>query len=204
MTRKRRLREGEAPAEPLTPARQEPRPPRIRCSWCSTKGNAMSNEPKQPPLVQLPDRKHPEHGVLIKDGEPTIVFVTVCTKDRKPWLATHENHAVLRSVWARGNGLAGRTLRFAPRSHPPLRGSHRPRNLPRRLGAVLEIEDCRKRQCPGQHGRRTSGTHDCGKARATMRSRSVNNSVRHGLVAKAEDWPFQGELLELPWWEPAR
>jgi putative transposase len=30
---------------------------------------------------------------------PTIVFVTVCTKDRRPWLATSENHTALLSVW---------------------------------------------------------------------------------------------------------
>jgi putative transposase len=27
----------------------------------------------------------------------------------------------------------------------------------------------------------------------------VNNPVRHGLVAKAEDWPYQGEIFELRW-----
>jgi putative transposase len=27
----------------------------------------------------------------------------------------------------------------------------------------------------------------------------VNNAVRHGLVARAEDWPFQGEIFELRW-----
>jgi hypothetical protein len=29
-----------------------------------------------------------------------------------------------------------------------------------------------------------------------------NNAVRHGLVARAEDWPYQGELNILPWHDP--
>jgi putative transposase len=28
---------------------------------------------------------------------------------------------------------------------------------------------------------------------------SLNNPVRAGLVTKAEDWPFQGEIFELRW-----
>ncbi len=27
----------------------------------------------------------------------------------------------------------------------------------------------------------------------------ANNPVRHGLVARAEDWPYQGELFSLEW-----
>ncbi|MET0253874.1 MAG: hypothetical protein ABW214_07565 [Terrimicrobiaceae bacterium] len=44
-------------------------------------------------------RKHPAHGVPIDLGKPTIVFLTVCTKDRKPWLACDEAHDLLREVW---------------------------------------------------------------------------------------------------------
>ena len=29
-----------------------------------------------------------------------------------------------------------------------------------------------------------------------------NNAVRHGLVTRAEDWPYQGELNVLPWHDP--
>jgi putative transposase len=29
-----------------------------------------------------------------------------------------------------------------------------------------------------------------------------NNPVRHGLVTKAEDWPYQGELNSLAWHDP--
>jgi hypothetical protein len=43
-------------------------------------------------------RKKPAHGVHIDPSRPTVVFVTVCTKDRHPWLAQAENHVALRTV----------------------------------------------------------------------------------------------------------
>ncbi len=49
-------------------------------------------------------RTKPVHGVWIDPSHPTIVFVTVCTKDRKPWLATCENHTALCDVWAEATG----------------------------------------------------------------------------------------------------
>jgi hypothetical protein len=38
----------------------------------------------RPPLAEneKPQRKHPAHGVFMYSGTPTIVFLTVCTKDR--------------------------------------------------------------------------------------------------------------------------
>src|SRR5205823_1056317 len=55
---------------------------------------APSAEPAPPPK-----RKHPAHGVEIATSLPTIVFLTVCTKGRAPWLASPDVHAQLRSVW---------------------------------------------------------------------------------------------------------
>lgn len=45
------------------------------------------------------DRREPAHGVLWPDGRPPIVFLTVCTKDRSPWLASEGNHAALIDAW---------------------------------------------------------------------------------------------------------
>lgn len=43
-------------------------------------------------------RKHPVNGVKLIPGEPMIVFVTVCSKDRTPWMACPEVHALLCDV----------------------------------------------------------------------------------------------------------
>ena len=40
-------------------------------------------------------RKYPARGVLFSSQQPTIVFVTVCTKDRLPWLAGKPTQAAL-------------------------------------------------------------------------------------------------------------
>src|SRR5689334_1914703 len=48
---------------------------------------------------QIEHRKHPVHGVALIDGQPTIVFDTVCTKDRRTWLACDEVHELLIDVW---------------------------------------------------------------------------------------------------------
>ena len=46
-------------------------------------------------------RKHPARGVLISSGQRTIVFLTVCTKDRLPWLAQRTVHEALKKIWHR-------------------------------------------------------------------------------------------------------
>src|SRR5262245_26113603 len=50
---------------------------------------------------QFPARKHPAHGVIIHPSQPTIVFLTVCTKGRSRWLAGPEIHDLLRSTWTK-------------------------------------------------------------------------------------------------------
>ena len=44
-------------------------------------------------------RIRPDKGMLIKDHQPTLFFVTICTQGPKPWLATEANHFLLRTIW---------------------------------------------------------------------------------------------------------
>jgi REP element-mobilizing transposase RayT len=68
------------------------------------------------PRGQTPARKHPAHGVLV--GEQTIVFVTVCTKDRKPWLANEIVHEVLHQAWTEAEAwLVGRYVVMSDHIH---------------------------------------------------------------------------------------
>jgi REP element-mobilizing transposase RayT len=48
----------------------------------------------------LPSRRHPAHGIKCVDGQPTIIFDTLCTKDRAAVLACDEFHCVFRNVAA--------------------------------------------------------------------------------------------------------
>ena len=49
---------------------------------------------------ETPRRKRPAHGILDVDGQPTIIFDTVCSKDRKPWLASRAVHRLIHEIWA--------------------------------------------------------------------------------------------------------
>jgi len=54
----------------------------------------------------LPKRSRPASGVLHIDGKPTIIYDTVCTKDRKRWLANDEVHGLLREIWIEAEAWA--------------------------------------------------------------------------------------------------
>jgi putative transposase len=147
-------------------------------------------------------RKRPVHGVNIQVNAPTIVFVTVCTDERRPWLASAENHDHLRQTWQDAQAwLVGRYVLMPDHLHLFA--------APGRLGISLEnwikywksqftnkqfISD-QKWQANHWDRRMRSGESYDQKWEYVR-----NNPVRAGLVTKPEDWPYQGELNRLEWW----
>jgi putative transposase len=146
-------------------------------------------------------RKKPAHGVRIYPDRPTIVFVTVCTQARRPWLATEKNHRTLREVWE--SALAWTVGRY-----------------------VLMPDHLHVFTCPGTLDVPLDNWVRYWKSQFTKRSSDPaqvwqtdhwdtrlrheesheekwsyvrNNPVRAGLVESPENWPFQGELNHLPW-----
>lgn len=77
----------------------------------------------------MADRQKPTHGVWIDPDRPTIVFVTVCTQNRRPWLAAEENHRRLREVWGRAKAWLVGCYVLMP-DHLPLFAAPGPLNLP--------------------------------------------------------------------------
>ncbi|MCX7778530.1 MAG: hypothetical protein N2381_10845, partial [Armatimonadetes bacterium] len=66
----------------------------------------------------LPQRRRPHHNVIIKPNHPVIVFITVCMKDREPWLANCEVHEILISVWREATAwLVGRYVLMPDHVH---------------------------------------------------------------------------------------
>jgi hypothetical protein len=47
----------------------------------------------------FPQHIYPDKGVAIKEHQLTLVFATVCTKGRKPWLTTDETRRLLQAIW---------------------------------------------------------------------------------------------------------
>ena len=77
--------------------------------------STAQREPRHSEMLSSTDpdtigRKHPAHGVHIDLGKPTVVFLTVCTKDRYPGsLATRRTISCAKSGARRANGPSAAT-----------------------------------------------------------------------------------------------
>jgi REP element-mobilizing transposase RayT len=150
-------------------------------------------------------RKHPAHQPMIERfNEPVVVFLTVCTKDRKPLLARPEVVKLLKDSWcAATSWQVGRFLVMPDHLHlfcAPGEAPARPlgqwvrywktlasRRWPRPEEAPvwqLDFWDTQIRQV-AQYGAKWEYVRQ--------------NPVRAGLVADPDAWPHQGEIHELRW-----
>ncbi len=149
-----------------------------------------------------PSRKHPAHGVLFVDGQRTIIFDTVCTKYRKPWLANDEVHALLREVWHDATAwLMGRYIILPDHIHL-FAGATNETDIEYDNWVTYWKSQFSKRHKNREH--RWLTDHWDRRIRNAVsydvKSEYVRcNAVRHGLVENPEEWPFQGEINELRW-----
>ncbi len=153
----------------------------------------------------LPKRRHPAHPAVLQIWDrPSIVFVTVCTRGRKPLLARHEVLVLLRAVWRDSNDwLVGRFVIMPDHIHlfcgparldsPPVGNwvrywkSLATRRWPWPEERPIWQSDFWDRQL--RHGESYSKKWEYVRL----------NPMRHGLVACPEDWRYQGEMNELRW-----
>lgn len=159
-------------------------------------------------------RQHPAHGVLISSHGPTIVFLTVCTRDRKPWLVNVEVHELLRTVWVDAKAwLVGRYVLMPDHVHlfcaPNEEGSAGA--SPSQSDFSLPPLDNWVRYWKSQFSKRGKNPQhrwqpdhwDTRLRREesydTKWDYARNNPVRAGLVVRPEDWPYRGETHVLRW-----
>ncbi|MGD0350915.1 MAG: hypothetical protein ABSB84_11485 [Verrucomicrobiota bacterium] len=148
-----------------------------------------------------PGRKHPPHGGLISFQQPTIVFLTVCTKDRHPWLTQPSVHDALRKIWSQTDTwLVGDYLLMPDHIHPFC--------APRDLTVTLQRwVSYWKREFSCLHlpetGEWQRDFWDTCLRRSENYSEKWNyvceNPLRAGLVKHPDEWPFQGRMNVLPW-----
>ena len=146
-------------------------------------------------------RHHPARGVLINLGQPTIVFLTVCSKNRQTWLAQTTVQSALCQIWRKADAwLVGEFILMPDHLHMFC--------APRDLTFILQqwvTHWKRKLSClhlpeTGVWQRDFWDTRLRGHENYAEKWHYVRqNPVRAGLVAQAEDWPFQGRLNVLPW-----
>jgi putative transposase len=127
--------------------------------------------------------------------------LTVCTQNRKAWLSTAQNHTLLQTIWRDATAwFVGRYVLmpdhlhlFAAPGHPDLslerwvsywKSQFRKNHADKALRWQTDHWDRRLRD---------------GESYDAKWEYVRNNPLRAGLVARPEDWPFQGELFELRW-----
>ena len=146
----------------------------------------------------LPKRKRPVHlPHLRRHNEPVILFVTVCSKDRKPILASAELHQAFVDCWTSSRSyLVGRSVLMPDHIHlfcaPATYACESVSAWCRYWKGTLtrrfpDLKPIWQRDCWDTQLR--SGEHYHEKWEYVRL-----NPVRKELVKRAEDWPFQGEL----------
>ena len=146
-------------------------------------------------------RKRPIHGVIDIDGQPTIIFDTVCTKGRRPWLATVEVHSLLRKVWSESTAWAlGRYIIlpdhihfFAGATGQTIPYDNWVRYWKSQFTKLHGVSDHRWQSDHWDTRIRTFELYEEKWQYVLM------NPVRHGLVNEPGEWPYQGEIHKLQW-----
>ena len=160
----------------------------------ATTGAFLPPHPRQ-------QRRKPSQGVLIHIGQPTIVLVTVCTKDRLPWLACEEAHSLLVRVWSQADAwLVGRYTLMPDHLH--LFAGPRDLRFPaerwiafwkRRFSSAHDHSDWNWQ--PSSFHHRLRSALDFEEKSNYVRQ----NPVRAGLVEESARWPYQGVIHEMRW-----
>jgi putative transposase len=157
--------------------------------------------PERIPSEQLPGRKTPAKGVKIPLGEPTILFLTVCTKDRVPWLAQKPVQSSLEEIWRKADAwLVGYYLLMPDHLHLFCA----PRDLrftverwltfwKREFGRAHLDQNWKWQRNAFHH--RLRHPHEYQEKWQYV----LENPVRKGLVKNAADWPYSGMSHELRW-----
>jgi putative transposase len=150
-------------------------------------------------------RKHPVHQPIVERfNEPEIVFLTVCTEDRKRLLAKSDVAALLMDSWSEAKGwLVGRYIVMPDHVHLFCAPGGPPARLLKQWVRYWKTLASRGWPRVGEQPVWQVDFWD-------TQLRSVahydekweyvrQNPVRAGLVNDPEEWPHQGELNELRW-----
>ena len=152
-----------------------------------------------------PDRKHPAHIPLVeRHNEPVIVFLTVCSKDRKRIFASPDAAAVIVSAWREAKSwLVGRYVIMPNHIHlfcAP--GVFPPESLDQWVRYWKNLAS-KNWPCSNEHPIWQRDFWDTQLRRHENYSEKweyvLANPVRAGLVNSPEECPFRGELNVLRW-----
>ena len=146
------------------------------------------------------DRKHPAHGVFESPFQPTIVWNTVCTKRREPWLANEAVHQLLRAVWSAFDQWRVGPYVILPDHIQFLAG--KASEMPFDPWVTAWKAEFSRRHNEPTH--RWLTDHWDTRVRSRKHYNELveyifRNPRKHKLVDDPADWPYCGELFQLGW-----
>ena len=146
-------------------------------------------------------RKQRVKGVFPVEGQPTIVYDTICTQGRVPWLANAEVHQLLSEIWKTATAWRmGRYVLMPDHLHYFAGYCDGDVSYDRwvvywksRFSNRIGQPQCRFQA--GGFDRRVRSAASYESEWRYLR----DNPVRAGLVMNSDEWPFQGEIHPLRW-----
>ncbi len=156
--------------------------------------------------MSAPERKRPHRRPLLEcHNRAEIVFLTVCTAGRKPLLARPEVHELLVATWSapENHWAVGRYVIMPDHLHLFCAPARTDALELRRWVAYWKSLATRDWPFPGEAPIWQPDVWDrqlrSGESYDEKWDYVVHNPVRHGLVAEASQWPYQGEIQRLEW-----
>jgi len=150
-------------------------------------------------MNDYPKRKRPYRWVYKSYPDPVILFVTVCTKNHQPALASMEVHQQLHSLWHKADAwLVGRYVIMPDHVHL----FAAPGNLDISLENWIQfwksqfsktIKNKKFKWQPSFWDTRLKSWKSYDEKWEYVRQ----NPVRHGHVKDPNDWPYQGCVWDL-------
>ena len=155
-----------------------------------------------------PGRKQLPHLPSLELSNQTVIQYVSCNVDcRRPLLANPEIHQLLIEVWRKANHwLVGRYIVMPDHVHFFCAPAHVPVTPLKRWTEFWRAEATRRWPCVGDKPIWQKDFFDrqlrSGESYHQKWLYIMENPVKAGLVARWEDWPYQGELNVLQWHEP--
>jgi REP element-mobilizing transposase RayT len=151
------------------------------------------------------ERKHPIHTpIQIALHRPTLVFLTVCSTKHAPILANQAAMELIIQSWKKADAWhVGCYVIMPDHIHCFVAPDGSGATPLSRWVQYWKSFVSRKWPWPGQQSIWQKDFWD-----RQLRSEESysekwnyvrNNPVRHGMVARPEEWPFQGEITALDW-----
>jgi putative transposase len=150
-------------------------------------------------------RKYPARRSYSSFGNRAdIIFVTVCTRGRKPILCVPDVHILLRTCWSDvAQWVMGRYVLMPDHLHffcaPAVRDAGNVRDWVAYWKSYSATHWPRPDERPVWQREAWDRQVRRGESYTEKWQYVRHNPVRAGLAAAAEDWPYQGEMNVLTW-----